>query len=564
MREADLGEKKRYFGLTRAQFHAAICEGDTGFIKVNKRAYKTWEKDSDDAIRGGWHAQRNTILHELGHYIDFCNDPDFFRSVEHEWSLDNVDKKLVKKQLSEYSLTNRAEFEAELNSAILSGKVFSEDILSLSHMKQTKTSIAKQLLDYGSGKNVCLPSEEVSKGFKDAMKVVFNQKGGSFSIDIMADSKVQKLIEAHADVLNRNIQRVEMSETMRKRLTRSNYIFSGMKTFHELNEAFPSLLDSNGNRKTFEAFLNDVRKIDNTYNSNYLRAEYNFVQSSAEMAAKWERFSEDGDRYNLQYRTAGDGKVRPEHAALNGVTLPPSDPFWEEYYPPNGWNCRCTVVQVRKSKYPATPHDEAMALGEEALQRDTKGIFHFNPGKEDKTIPDYNPYTIRRCRDCDIAKGKIKLAKFIPENELCAACKYLRTCLEHKYSDGFRNYKKEVTNSVTAIDGKECANLQTGQFYQTKKSFKRGIAHAYTVEEVEMFETFKDYASRMTFVRHSPLGEVKNMTDPKDIANIQKKIHRGVTGYNVYEVTIGDELWELKTEVFKNKSETLYVAIRKG
>ena len=564
MREADLGGKKRYFGLTRAQFHAAICEGDTGFIKVNKRAYKTWEKDSDDAIRGGWHAQRNTILHELGHYIDFCNDPDFFRSVEHEWSLDNVDKKLVKKQLSEYSLTNRAEFEAELNSAILSGKVFSEDILSLSHMKQTKTSIAKQLLDYGSGKNVCLPSEEVSKSFKDAMKVVFNQKGGSFSIDIMADSKVQNLIEAHTEVLNRNIQRLEMSDTMRKRLTRSNYIFSGMKTFHELNEAFPSLLDSNGNRKTFEAFLNDVRKIDNTYNSNYLRAEYNFVQSSAEMAAKWERFSEDGDRYNLQYRTANDGKVRPEHAALNGVTLPPSDPFWEEYYPPNGWNCRCTVVQVRKSKYPATPHDEAMALGEEALQRDTKGIFHFNPGKEDKTIPDYNPYTIRRCRDCDIAKGKIKLAKFIPENELCAACKYLRTCLEHKYSDGFRNYKKEVTNSVTAIDGKECANLQTGQFYQTKKSFKRGIAHAYTVEEVEMFETFKDYASRMTFVRHSPLGEVKNMTDPKDIANIQKKIHRGVTGYNVYEVTIGDELWELKTEVFKNKSETLYVAIRKG
>ena len=564
MREADLGGRKRFFGLTRADFHAAICEGDTNVIKVNKRAYKTWVKDTDDADRGGWHAQRNTILHELGHYIDFCNDPDFFRSVEHEWSLDNVDKKLVKKQLSEYSLTNRAEFEAELNSAILSGKVFSEDILLLSHMKQTKTAIAKQLLDYGSGKNVCLPSEEVSKSFKDAMKVVFNQKGGSFSIDIMADSKVQNLIEAHTDVLNRNIQRVEMSDTMRKRLTRSNYIFSGMKTFHELNEAFPSLLDSNGNRKTFEAFLNDVRKIDNTYNSNYLRAEYNFVQSSAEMAAKWERFSEDGDRYNLQYRTANDGKVRPEHAALNGVTLPPSDPFWEEYYPPNGWNCRCTVVQVRKSKYPATPHDEAMALGEEALQRDTKGIFHFNPGKEDKTVPDYNPYTIRRCRDCDIAKGKIKLAKFIPENELCAACKYLRTCLEHKYSDGFRNYKKEVTNSVTAIDGKECANLQTGQFYQTKKSFKRGIAHAYTVEEVEMFETFKDYASRMTFVRHSPLGEVKNMTDPKDIANIQKKIHRGVTGYNVYEVTIGDELWELKTEVFKNKSETLYVAIRKG
>ena len=406
--------------------------------------------------------------------------------------------------------------------------------------------------------------KQLSELFDGMMRTLYSLEGSQFRIEVLAEPKIQKFIDAHAGVLDSTFKKVEMSDAMRKRLQRSDYIFSGMKTFHELNEAFPSLLDENGERKTFEAFLNDVRKIDKTYNSNYLRAEYNFVQSSAEMAAKWERFSEDGDRYNLQYRTAGDGKVRPEHAALNGVTLPPSDPFWEEYYPPNGWNCRCTVVQVRRSKYPTTPHDEAMALGEEALQRDTKGIFHFNPGKEDKTVPDYNPYTIRRCRDCDIAKGKIKLARFVPENELCAACKYLRACLEHKYSDGFRSYKKEVTNSVTAIDSKECANLQTGQFYQTKKSFKRGIAHAYTVEEVEMFETFKDYASQMTFIRHSPLGEVKNMTDPKDIANIQKKIHRGVTGYNVYEVTIGDELWELKTEVFKDKSETLYVAIRKG
>lgn len=135
---------------------------------------------------------------------------------------------------------------------------------------------------------------------------------------------------------------------------------------------------------------------------------------------------EEGDRYNLQYRTAKDDKVRPEHAALDGVTLPPSDSFWAEYYPPNGWNCRCTVVQVRKSKYPQTSHDDAMALGEEALQRDTKGIFHFNPGQEQKTFPDYNPYTIRRCRDCDIAKGKFKLARTVPENNLCAACKLLR------------------------------------------------------------------------------------------------------------------------------------------
>ena len=59
-----------------------------------------------------------------------------------------------------------------------------------------------------------------------------------------------------------------MSVKMRERLTRSNYIFSGIKTFHELNEAFPSMLDENGNKKPFECFLNDVQKINDTYNAN--------------------------------------------------------------------------------------------------------------------------------------------------------------------------------------------------------------------------------------------------------------------------------------------------------
>lgn len=266
--------------------------------------------------------------------------------------------------------------------------------------------------------------------FDGMMKALYRQEGANLDINIIASDEAQQFITTHAGALDASFSEVKMSDIMRQRLQRSNYIFSGMKTFHELNEAFPSLLDENGNRKSFERFLNDVRKIDSTYNSNYLRAEYNYVQASAQMAARWEEFAADGDRYNLQYRTMGDAKVRPAHADLHGVTLPMSDPFWEEFYPPNGWNCRCTVVQVRKSKYPATDHDEAMALGELATGKDTKGIFRFNSGKEQKTVPDYNPYTIRRCKDCDIAKGKMNLA-FISDNELCEACKILHSqCLK--------------------------------------------------------------------------------------------------------------------------------------
>lgn len=281
--------------------------------------------------------------------------------------------------------------------------------------------------------------------FDGMMQALYRQKGAQFSVDILASDEAQSFIDAHADALDSSFAQVEMSDAMRNRLQRSNWIFSGMKTFHEMNEAFPSLLDENGNRKPFEQFLNDVRKIDDTYNGNYLRAEYGFVQASAEMAAKWEEFAEDGDRYNLQYRTAGDDKVRPEHAALNGVTLPMSDPFWADYYPPNGWGCRCTVVQVRKSKFPTTDSDEAQALGEVALQSDKKGIFRFNSGQKEQTMPDYNPYTIRRCNDCDVARGKEKLARsFVDEGQLCQACRKVRQmCSEKENTDAKKKPKED-------------------------------------------------------------------------------------------------------------------------
>lgn len=267
------------------------------------------------------------------------------------------------------------------------------------------------------------------------MKVLHQQEGAAFQISILEEPETQNFIQTHAAILDSSFQQVPMSDIMRRRLQQSDYIFSGIKTFHELHEAFPSLIDENGTRKPFEQFLNDVQNIDQTYNRNYLRAEYNFCQASAAMAAKWEQFLQDGDRYNLQYRTAGDDKVRPEHAALDRVTLPIDDPFWRDYYPPNGWNCRCTVVQVRKSKYPVTPHDEAMQRGEEATGEDPRNIFHFNPGIERKTIPDYNPYTISRCRNCPVAKTTVsdgsavgKNLVFVPENELCAACELLHRC----------------------------------------------------------------------------------------------------------------------------------------
>ena len=53
-----------------------------------------------------------------------------------------------------------------------------------------------------------------------------------------------------------------------------------------------------------------------------------------------------GVLWGYRYVTAGDDRVRPSHAILDGTTLPKSDKFWNRFYPPNGFNCRCQAIPL--------------------------------------------------------------------------------------------------------------------------------------------------------------------------------------------------------------------------
>lgn len=262
--------------------------------------------------------------------------------------------------------------------------------------------------------------------FSDLMKFVYKQKG--ITPELLREAEAIAFTEVTATGLNEAVEagiaQSKPSALMLQRLKESNYVFSGFKTFHEMKETFPLLVDEGGNRKPFKQFLKEVQSVNEKYNSHYLRAEYNFAVTSSEMAAKWEQFEEGGDRYDLQYRTVGDDKVRASHRKLDGVTLPPSSPFWDEYFPPNGWRCRCTAVQVRKGKYAASNEQQAIENGNQATGGKHEEMMRFNPGKRMACFPAYNPYTVSKCNSCP--KGDMKLAADIPSNELCAACKVIR------------------------------------------------------------------------------------------------------------------------------------------
>lgn len=85
--------------------------------------------------------------------------------------------------------------------------------------------------------------------------------------------------------------------------------------------------------------------------------------------------------WGYKYLTVGDDRVRPEHEALDGVTLPKDDPQWNVIYPPNGWACRCQVIEIfDEGEDIVQPPQEAEIDGRDVIPGADKG-FRFNPGK---------------------------------------------------------------------------------------------------------------------------------------------------------------------------------------
>lgn len=396
-----------------------------------------------------------------------------------------------------------------------------------------------------------VPPDDASRlddKFNAMMRVLHSQHGASLSISLLTDDTVQDFITTHADILDSSMQHAQVSPLMRDRLEQSTYVFSGLKTYHELNEATFSLLDSDGNRKPFDRFLNDVQTVNQNYNHNYLRSEYNFVGASADMAARWESFDRDNDDLALQYRTAGDDHVRDEHAALEGITLPASDPFWESYYPPNGWNCRCTVVEVLRDKYPATDHDTAMQRADGALSGKYADMFRFNPGIQRRAVPAYNPYTFKNCANCDIAKGKLKFSHPI-DCDTCQLCAHLTGNAKKKFNKFQQKRAETYIQKNVPVGGYTVNAVHSGITMKvTRTAMNNVVDHLPVMQKMKIAKLEVNLSNR-NYIRFAKLGEGKNMNDPIDRNNVNRKMKQGIIGYNHYSVTIDNETYVLLAEV---------------
>ncbi|GIM56417.1 hypothetical protein CAPN006_08110 [Capnocytophaga canimorsus] len=159
--------------------------------------------------------------------------------------------------------------------------------------------------------------KKILKTAEKAFKKLFD-KGSYKPEDLFKTKEYKTLIDETAQAFNSAIS-YEVTDDLRKHLEYGNLVFSGLKTHAQLTEARQYLKDEKGNIVPYHQFEQKILKINQTYNKNYLEAEYEFAVQSAQSVENWLTFSDDTERYWLEYRTAGDERVRADHDALRGT-----------------------------------------------------------------------------------------------------------------------------------------------------------------------------------------------------------------------------------------------------
>ena len=111
-------------------------------------------------------------------------------------------------------------------------------------------------------------------------------------------------------------------------------------------------------------------RLDNIYRTNIQNAynvgRYKQMERIAARRPYWE------------YDAVNDSQTRPSHLAHDGKIYHHEHPFWDTWYPPNGYRCRCRVNSISREEM------EAEGLKEETTGTDLKPDpgFEYNPAKQ--------------------------------------------------------------------------------------------------------------------------------------------------------------------------------------
>ncbi|WP_321495622.1 phage minor head protein [uncultured Desulfobacter sp.] len=178
-------------------------------------------------------------------------------------------------------------------------------------------------------------------------------------------------------------------------------------------------------------------RLDNIFRTNiqtaYMAGRYRQMTNAVKTRPFW------------RYSAINDRRTRLAHAALHGRVVRADDPFWDKFYPPNGFRCRCTVTSLsaremaRNGVKPETI-EPGQPLEITMSNHPHKGRvvpvmpdnnFQTNPGKS------YWQADTGRFR-ADVRQAVLKDITRACPDEFCGACEFAET-------DCFKRLKRHLT-----------------------------------------------------------------------------------------------------------------------
>lgn len=126
-------------------------------------------------------------------------------------------------------------------------------------------------------------------------------------------------------------------------------VFAAFKNHDQITELVKLLKDNEGKLRAWSEFKTAALKLNEKYNTRWLKVEYDQALTSARAARRWQDFQRTKHIYpNLEYIAINDDRTRALHKKWHGIVLPIDHVFWRTHYTPNDYGCRCIVRRTSK------------------------------------------------------------------------------------------------------------------------------------------------------------------------------------------------------------------------
>lgn len=169
--------------------------------------------------------------------------------------------------------------------------------------------------------------------------------------------------------------------------------FSAAKAYHEIAD-LQSLIYKDGKIIEFLDFKREAIKELTVFNKTYLETEYLYAVENARAAKRWVTIWNDKSELPLlEYVTVGDARVREAHRILDGTVRPVGDRFWNSYYPPLCYQCRCATKSYEEGQKEITEILSVEMVNKSSVHPPKiDRQFKFNSGKKGIIFSPYHPY----------------------------------------------------------------------------------------------------------------------------------------------------------------------------